>query len=61
MPAPAAGAAGEADPRAGAGDAAEADRDDRPEPASADEPSPEVFVPSEEISEDFTVSFPVDI
>jgi len=24
-------------------------------------PSPEVFVPSEEISEDFTVSFPVDI
>ena len=24
-------------------------------------PSPEVFVPSEEISEDFTVSFPIDI
>ena len=25
------------------------------------EPSPEIFVPSEEISEDFAVSFPVDI
>ena len=31
------------------------------EEASSGEPSPEIFVPSEEISEDFAVSFPVDI
>jgi hypothetical protein len=42
----------QADPEAGT-DAAAA-----PAPRTA---SPEVFVPSEEISEDFTVSFPVDI
>ena len=29
--------------------------------ASAGEPSVEVFIPTEEISEDFAVSFPVDI
>ncbi len=29
--------------------------------ANRDASSPEVFVPTEEISEDFTVSFPVDI
>ena len=29
--------------------------------AAADKPSPEVFVPTEEISEDFAVPFPVDI
>ncbi len=40
-----------------------AETDDRAEEeASSDgEPSPEIFVPSEEISEDFAVSFPVDI
>jgi hypothetical protein len=31
------------------------------EESSDGEPSPEIFVPSEEISEDFAVSFPVDI
>jgi hypothetical protein len=31
------------------------------EEATDGEPSPEIFVPSEEISEDFAVSFPVDI
>jgi hypothetical protein len=30
-------------------------------PAAADTSSPEVFVPTEEISEDFAVPFPVDI
>jgi len=31
-------------------------------PAGANtKPTPEIFVPSEEISEDFAVSFPVDI
>lgn len=33
----------------------------RADPANTATESPEVFVPSEEISEDFTVSFPVDI
>jgi hypothetical protein len=37
-------------------------RDRAGEEEEADgEPSPEIFVPSEEISEDFAVSFPVDI
>lgn len=35
----------------------EADR----EPDQASAPSSEVFIPTEEISEDFAVSFPVDI
>jgi hypothetical protein len=30
-------------------------------PAARNGPSPDVFVPTEEISEDFAVSFPVDI
>lgn len=41
-------------------DSEEAERDpDEEEAASA--PSSEVFIPTEEISEDFAVSFPVDI
>jgi hypothetical protein len=35
---------------------------DQDSPAeSRDGPSPDVFIPTEEISEDFAVSFPVDI
>ena len=29
--------------------------------AGKEEPTPEIFVPTEEVSEDFAVSFPVDI
>ena len=32
-----------------------------PAPANASEESPEVFIPSEDISEDLSVRFPVDI
>lgn len=32
-----------------------------PTPANASEESPEVFIPSEDISEDLSVRFPVDI
>ena len=32
-----------------------------PAPATASEESPEVFIPSEDISEDLSVRFPVDI
>ncbi len=50
-----AGLASAAEEAADSGDRAE-------EEQTADgEPSPEIFVPSEEISEDFAVSFPVDI
>ena len=35
--------------------------DDEAEPAETSQPSSEVFIPTEEISEDFAVSFPVDI
>ncbi len=38
----------------------DADRSDEPEPPRG-EPAAEVFVPTEEISEDFAVPFPVDI
>ena len=38
----------------------DADRSDEPEPPQG-EPAAEVFVPTEEISEDFAVPFPVDI
>ena len=38
----------------------DADRSDDPEPPQG-EPAAEVFVPTEEISEDFAVPFPVDI
>lgn len=37
------------------------DRAEDEEAADDGEPSPEIFVPSEDISEDFAVSFPVDI
>lgn len=33
----------------------------RPEQSADEEPSPDVFVPSENISEDFDAPFPVDI
>ena len=39
--------------------AGETQPDETEQPASVD--SPEIFIPSEEISEDFAVSFPVDI
>ena len=38
----------------------DAERADEPEPPQA-EPAAEIFVPSEDISEDFAVPFPVDI
>ena len=41
-------------------DADDPDRADEPEPPKAD-PAAEIFVPSEDISEDFAVPFPVDI
>ena len=34
---------------------------EEPAPANASEESPEVFIPSEDISEDLSVRFPVDI
>ena len=34
---------------------------DKAKPAPPGKPAPEIFVPTEEISEDFAVSFPVDI
>ncbi len=37
------------------------DSEAEPEPAEGSQPSSEVFIPTEEISEDFAVSFPVDI
>lgn len=48
-----------ADPEVDDGKAAEADPENAPPRPGA--PAAEVFVPSEEISEDFAVSFPVDI
>ena len=41
-------------------DADDQDRADEPEPPEG-EPAAEIFVPSEDISEDFAVPFPVDI
>ena len=41
-------------------DEAEADNRPEPVPVNSDEP-PSRFIPTEDISEDFSVSFPVDI
>jgi hypothetical protein len=75
VPADAATASGSADAAGAAPGEAEADtavadtaaagdavpENDAPPPASAGKPTPDVFVPTEEISEDYAVSFPVDI
>lgn len=48
--------------RAEPGDARAAEAEPEPPPAPRAEPrSPDVFVPTEEVSEDLSVSFPVDI
>ena len=54
------GYAAEADPEQ---ESKEADAVGKPAPpaSTSTKPTPEIFVPSEEISEDFAVSFPVDI
>ncbi len=57
--APTAGIAQSAEPAETTDAATEADKPADAE--SADQPASEVFIPSEDISEDFAVSFPVDI
>jgi len=70
-PATAADAAGESGDAAPASNTAAASEavepavqpsdDEEPPPANDGAPSPDVFVPSEEISEDLSIAFPVDI
>ncbi|MDH3641928.1 MAG: hypothetical protein OES38_07510 [Gammaproteobacteria bacterium] len=52
------GYAAEADPEQEPKEAVSADK---PAAGTRTKPTPEIFVPTEEISEDFAVSFPVDI
>ncbi len=55
-------AANEAQPRVGNAEAdAEQAADEDPQNNEGQPESPEVFLPTEEISEDFAVPFPVDI
>jgi len=61
--APLAGNAQTAEPEEASTDQAEstAASDKSADDKAVDKPSSEVFIPSEDISEDFAVSFPVDI
>ena len=55
------GPADEPPVRTAAADGPQAENDEETAPVPANTESAEVFVPSEEISEDFAVPFPVDI